>query len=45
MTNITRAKTDNSAVHPVDTTINRKLHLSSEERDPWLRKKGGLNKY
>jgi hypothetical protein len=45
MTNITRAKTDNSAVQPVDTTIKRKLHLSAEERDPWLRKKGGLNKY
>lgn len=45
MTNITRAKTDNSAVQAVDTTINRKLHLSSEERDPWLRKKGGLDKY
>ena len=41
MTNITRAKTDNSAVQLVDTTIKSKLHLSAEERDPWFRKKRG----
>jgi hypothetical protein len=45
MTNITWAKTDNSAVQLEDTTIRRKLHLFAEERDPWLRKKVGLNKY
>jgi len=37
MTNITWAKTDNSAVQLVATTIRRKLHLSAEERDLWLK--------
>ena len=39
MTNITRAKTDNSAVQLVDTTIKSKLHLSAEEEILGLEKK------